>query len=218
MRKVIALKTEKPKLTEEQTKGKIGRVIAHFDAYLDEYPVKSAKSKHAVMGPVAKVLDRAKAGQWEVEPLAGYALRMHEMNPKTMGFVSQAAADHLRKGTDELLELCKEVPVTRLANTIEQIDYGLYFQRRLKGMQWLEEKRKNLVAFLKDRYASDADFRAAWGLGKKDAATRDTIYFFGFGSNRYKNGNAVLRADMDAFYDQIKDADGIIDEEENTQL
>lgn len=213
MRKVIALKAEKPKLSEEQVKDRIGEVVAEFDAYLDEYPVKSAKSKHSVMGPVAKVLDRAKAGQWEVEPLAGYALRMHEMNPRAKGFVSQAAADHLRKGTDKLLELCKEVPVTQLANTIEQIDYGLYFQRRLKGMQWLEEKRKNLVAFLKVKYASDEDLRRAWALGKKDTTTRETIYFFGKSSNRYKNGNAVLQADMDDFYTQTPDSDAIDEEE-----
>lgn len=215
MRKVIALQAEKPKKSEDEVKASIDKIVAEFDAYLDEYPIKSAKSKHSVMGPVAKVLDRAKAGQWDTEPLAGYALRMHEMNPRTKGFVSQKASAHLLNGTEALLNLCKDVPVTRLAITIEQIDYGLYFQRRQKGMQWLEEQRAALVAFLLKKYENDEAFRSAWGLGKKDAATRQTIYFFGAGSNRYKNGNDALRADMDAFYAQMKDADAIEDEENN---
>lgn len=214
MRKVIMLKAEKPKLSAGAVKAKIAEIITLFDAYLDDYPIKSAKSKHAVMGPVAKVLERAQAGQWDTEPLTGYALRMHEMNPRVKGFVSQQAVENLRTGTVALLNLCHEIPVTELATTIEQIDYGLYFQRRQKGMVWLETQRKALVEYLQGKYPNDDALRKAWGLGKSDTTTLQTIYFFGTTSKRYKSGNDVLKADMDAFYQQMQEPEAI-EEEEN---
>lgn len=217
MRKIIALKPDKPKYSEQELKAQIAEVVKLFDAYLDEYPIKSAKSKHAVMGPVAKVLDRAQSGQWDAEPLTGYALRMHEMNPRVRGFVSQTAAENLRKGTQALLDLCQQIPVTALATTIEQIDYGLYFQRRAKGMAWMEGQRAAWIEFLKARYPDDAAFRSAWALGKKDVFTLTTVYFFGASSKRYKEGNATLRSDVDEFRNQVpeQDADAIVEEEEN---
>src|SRR3712207_2459630 len=124
MRNIIMLKPEKPKLTEEEVSALKQKVVVLFDAYLDEYRVKSARSKHALMGPVAKVLERAGAGRWDSEPLAGYALRMHEMNPLNLG-ISTEAATKLREGVESLLQLCRNVPVTQLAATIEQIDYSL---------------------------------------------------------------------------------------------
>lgn len=213
MRKVIMLKAEKPKLSVGEVKTKIAEIITLFDAYLDDYPIKSAKSKHAVMGPVAKVLERAQAGQWDAEPLTGYALRMHEMNPRVKGFVSQQAVENLRKGTEALLNLCHAIPVTELATTIEQIDYGLYFQRRQKGMVWLEIQRKALVEYLQGKYATDDALRKAWGLGKGDTTTLQTIYFFGTTSKRYKSGNDVLKADMDNFYQQMQEPEAIEEEE-----
>ena len=214
MRKVIMLKAEGPKLSVAEVKIKIAEIIRLFDAYLDDYPIKSAKSKHAVMGPVAKVLDRAQAGQWDTEPLTGYALRMHEMNPRVKGFVSLQAVENLRNGTQALLDLCHSIPVTGLATTIEQIDYGLYFQRRFKGMEWLETQRKALSEYLKGKYASDEIFRKAWGLGKADTTTLQTIYFFGTSSKRYKTGNEVLKSDMDVFYQQMQEPEAI-EEEDN---
>lgn len=213
MRKVIMLKAEKPKLSAGEVKTKIAEIITLFDAYLDDYPIKSAKSKHAVMGPVAKVLERAQAGQWDAEPLTGYALRMHEMNPRVKGFVSQQAVENLRKGTAALLNLCHEIPVTELATTIEQIDYGLYFQRRQKGMVWLETQREALVEYLQGKYPNDDIWRKAWGMGKGDTTTLQTIYFFGTSSKRYKSGNDVLKADMDTFYQQMQEPEAIEEEE-----
>ena len=216
MRKVITLKAEKPKLIQDEIKAKVAEVINLFDAYLDEYPVKSAKSKHAVMGPVAKVLDRAQAGQWDTEPLTGYALRMHEMNPRVKGYISQTAVQNLRAGTEALMRLCHEVPVTVLATTIEQIDYGLYFQRRVKGTAWLEAQGKALSIYLQSKYNNDeAAFRKAWGLANKDKATLQAMHFFGVGSKRYKDGTPTLKADMDAYYVQMQDPEAIEEEEEN---
>ncbi len=202
MRKVITLQIEKPKISPDEIKKRIAEIVALFDGYLDEYPIKSARSKHAVMGPVAKILERAQAGQWDAEPLTGYALRMHEMNPRTGGHISQAAVSKLREGTEKLLALCRDIPVTALASTVEQIDYSLYFQRRVKGMAWLESQKKALVEFLQSKYGTDEAFARAWGLkAKKGQPPRIADqYYFGPRTKSYLNGNETLQADMDEFY------------------
>jgi len=55
----------------------------HFDKYLDEYPVKSARSKHGLLGPVGKILQEAKGDRWDAISLAGYALNIHLANPRS---------------------------------------------------------------------------------------------------------------------------------------
>lgn len=204
MRKVITLEVETSLIGPDEIKQQIAEVVALFDTYLDEYPTKGGRSKHTLMGPVAKVLDRAQAGQWEAEPLTGFAVRMHEMNPLAGGRVSQNAVANLREGTEKLLALCRAVPVTALAGTVEQIDYNVYFRRWVKSRQWLEERQKELAAFLTTRYHSDdAVFAKAWGL-KKSTRIADQ-YFFGAGSKTYKNGSDTLRSDMDEFYRLMAD-------------
>lgn len=199
MRNVITLQVEKSKIDQSEVKRRVEEIVALFDGYLDEYPLKGGRSKHILMGPVAKVLDRAEAGQWEAEPLTGYAVRMHEMNPLTGGRVSQTAVANLRDGTEKLLTLCRDVPVTALASTVEQIDYNVYFRRWIKSRRWLEQRQAELVTFLREKYVGDdAKFRKVWGL-KRDANIADQ-YFFGSGSKTYKNGTDTLRADMDEFY------------------
>jgi hypothetical protein len=200
------LQPEQPKLSEEETNARVKEIVTLFDAYLDEYRVKSARSKHALMGPVAKVLDRAKAGQWDSEPLTGYALRMHEMNPRNAG-VSLEAATKLRDGVDALLRLCRDVPVTQLAGKIEQIDYSLYWQRRVKGIAWLEQQRTALIAFLNEKYAGDnRAFAEAWGLkrGKGGEPTINSQHYFGPNHRRYRDGTIQLKADMDQFYERMR--------------
>lgn len=202
MRKVVTLQIEKPKINPEEIKKRIAEIVSLFDGYLDEYPIKSARSKHAVMGPVAKILERAQAGQWDVEPLTGYALRMHEMNPRTGGRISQGAVSKLRQATEQLLALCQAVPVTALASTVEQIDYSLYFQRRVKGINWLESQRQALVEFLQSKYNNDEAFAKAWGVKKVKGQTPHIVdqYYFGPRSKVYLNGTEILQADMNTFY------------------
>ncbi len=204
MRRVITLEIETSPISPDEIKRRVEEIVTLFDAYLDEYPTKGGRSKHTLMGPVAKVLDRAQAGQWEAEPLTGFAVRMHEMNPLAGGRVSQIAVAHLREGTEKLLILCRTVPVTALASTIEQIDYNVYFRRWVKSRQWLEERQRELAAFLTARYGGDdATFAKVWGLKKGGRIAEQ--YFFGAGSKTYRNGTATLRADMDEFYRLMAD-------------
>lgn len=220
MRKVIYVESE-PFKFDDKVKQQIQQVIEKFDAYLDEYPVKNSRSKHALMGPVAKVLERAQKGEWEVEPLVGYALRVHEMNPKTRG-IRPWALENLEQGTRQLLSLCQDVPVLALNRVVEQVDYGLYYALRKKGILWQDKKRRQLVEFLKKRYPTDDGqfdapaFTTAWQLRQNQSI--DTSYYFGPNSETYRKGNAKLRADMDAFYkvlDELGDAPNNTDDEED---
>jgi hypothetical protein len=188
-----------------------------FDRYLDNYPIKSARSKTSLMGPVGKVLQGARTGKWDAESLAGYALNIHLSNPKAKGYISQETRQALREGIGRLLELLKTVPVTAQDKVLDRIDYGLYFVRRAKGLEWLEKRRQQLVSFLHQEYETDEAFTAAWGKKWKGI---DSIYYFGPNSDTYREGNNRLRADMDACYALLRDLGEIpevIEEEEEIQ-
>jgi len=101
MRKAITVSTRSFDTTE--AKPDIQAIVAAFDRYLDDYPVKSARSKHGIIGPVARILDRAKAGGYTEEALIGDAMRVHEMNPKTRGYLKPVARQNLEDGTRRLL-------------------------------------------------------------------------------------------------------------------
>ena len=208
MRKPITIQSKPFELTED-VKQQIQEVVRLFDAYLDEYPDKSAKSKHALLKPVAKVIYRAKAGDWYTEPLTGYALRTHEMNPMARGRpVSLSAVDNLEKGTDALLKLCQSVPAIALAQVVEQVDYHLYYIRRKKALIRSEKYRQRLIDWITQRYKGDDDaFAKAWKLkwGKKPITRIEDIpYYFGPTSPTYLNGTSQMKADMDAFYAYLK--------------
>lgn len=134
-----------------------------FDRYLDSYPVKSARSKHSLMGPIGKVLQEARTGKWDAESLAGYALNIHLSNPKAKGYIGQEARQALQEGIDRLLKLLKAVPVTAQDKVIDRLDYGLYFVRRAKGLEWLESVRQEFIRFLREKYDTPEKLAQAWG-------------------------------------------------------
>ena len=134
-----------------------------FDRYLNSYPARAARTKHSLMGPVGKVLQEAKTGKWDAESLTGYALNIHLSNPKTKGFINQEAREALKDGVSKLMTLLREVPATAHDKILDRIDYGLYFVRRAKGLEWLEDIRQEFVQFLRNRYRSAEELARAWG-------------------------------------------------------
>ena len=139
-----------------------------FDRYLDSYPVKSARSKHSLMGPIGKVLQEARTGKWDAESLAGYALNIHLSNPKAKGYISPEARQALRDGIEQLLKLLRKVPVTAQDKVVDRLDYGLYFVRRAKGLEWLESVRQEFIKFLRDKYSTTENLAQAWGDKPED--------------------------------------------------
>lgn len=215
MRKVITVRGGRFDL--DNVRPQIEQIVALFDQYLDEYPVKTAKSKHAVMGPVATILERAATLKWDAQALTGYALRVHEMNPKSRGYLSPRARQALEDGTAQLVALCREIPVTAVAKVVEWIDYSLYYARRKKGIEWLENTRQMFVRFLQERYHDDfVQLQVAWGEKDSRGIGRFAdVYYPSDKSEAYKKSGAAKKADVDTFWQQYKDQ--AVQEEENNE-
>jgi hypothetical protein len=170
-------------------------VVNAFDRYLDASPYRFGRTKHAVMGPVAKVLERAQTGHWSVEDLTGYALRVHEMNPRAKGFVSPEARMAMESGIRELVQLIQTVPVTVLANVLERLEYALYYRRRKRASEWFDGIKQEFVRFLHSRYDTVEALREAW---KDKNADFDNAYP-SRSSGAYRNAKGKRREDVDAF-------------------
>jgi hypothetical protein len=215
MRKVITVRGGRFDL--DSVRPKIESIVMQFDKYLDEYPVKTAKSKHAVMGPVAKILERAQTRKWDAQALTGYALRVHEMNPKARGYLSPAARQALEEGTTQLVDLCHNVPVTAVAKAVERVDYSLYYVRRKKGIEWLENTRQMFIRFLRDKYGNDLGKLAeSWGTkDAKDIDGFDEIRYPSDKNEAYKKAGVVKKSDIDKFWEQYADQAAREEEDEN---
>jgi hypothetical protein len=214
MRRIITVRGGRFDL--DSARPKIESIVEQFDKYLDEYPVKTAKSKHAVMGPVAKILERAQTRKWDAQALTGYALRVHEMNPKARGYLSPAARQALEEGTTQLVALCREVPVTAVAKVVERIDYSLYYVRRKKGIEWLENTRQMFIRFLRDKYNGDFGKLAdAWGKDAKDISDFDELRYPSDKNEAYQKAGTAKRGDIDEFWKQFADQAAREEEDEN---
>jgi len=215
MKKVITVRGGRFDLNS--VRPQIEAIVARFDQYLDEYPVKTAKSKHAVMGPVAKILERAATGKWDAQALTGYALRVHEMNPKAQGYLGPTARQALEEGTTQLVELCRTIPVTAVTKVVERIDYSLYYARRKKGIEWLEKTRQEFISFLQDKYHNDfGELVKAWG--EKDAQDLKSFADVRYPSDKseaYKKASPGKKADIDAFWQKYQDQAIREEEDEN---
>lgn len=205
MRKVITIEN-KPFTFDDRVKQEMQEIVTLFDAYLEEYRAQGT-SKHAIMGPIAKILQRAQTGQWLTESLTGYAVRVHEMRPKTRGYISPEAVQELEEGTKRLIAFLGSIPVTAIPKVVEQIDYGVYYERQRKNIKARAERQEamkgELAALLHAKYASDADFAQAWN--DKRFTTMDSLpYYFGPTSATYKKAIGQMKADMEEFYELVK--------------
>lgn len=174
-------------------------VVDAFDRYLEASPYRMGRTKHAVMGPVAKILERAGAGQWPSEAIVGYALRVHEMNPRARGFVSEEARCALEIGTGELMRLVSIVPVTSLPKVLERLEYALYYRRRKRTSEWIGSIRVEFERFLRSRYQSAEALREAW---KDKNVTFDV--FPSRSNEAYKKAKGKRKEDIDAFYASLQ--------------
>jgi hypothetical protein len=188
-------------------------VAGAFDRYLDDYPVKTAKSMHSLMGPVPMILDGARVRKESVQTLVGRAVRMHEMNPRTKGYLSPSALEALETATAKLLDLCNRVPVTAVTKVTERIRYSVYYARRKKGIEWLEGTRKKFVAYLQGKYPDDAALAAAWG--EKDATLAEAR-FPSQKNDAYRKANAAKKSDIDAFR-ALPEAERFAEEEDENE-
>jgi hypothetical protein len=194
----------------DSARSDIEEIVNAFDRYLDDYPVKTAKSMHSLMGPVPMILDGARVRKESVPTLVGRAVRAHEMNPRTKGYLSPDALDALERATSKLLELCSRVPATAVTTITERIRYSVYYARRKKGIAWLEQTRKEFVNFLRGRYPDSVALAKAWN---EEKLTFDEVRFPSTKNEAYKKANATRKSDIDTFL-SLPAVERLITEEE----
>jgi hypothetical protein len=194
MRQLVMTKGERFDI--DSIRPDIESIVNAFDRYLDDYPVKTAKSMHSLMGPVPMILDGARVRKESVQTLMGRAVRAHEMNPRTRGYLPPSALGALETATTKLLDLCNQVPVTAVTKVTERIRYSVYYARRKKGIEWLEQTRQAFVNFLHRRYPDDNALSQAWG---EQDLTFDKVRFPSSKNKAYKDATAMKKADIDAF-------------------
>lgn len=194
----------------ETMRPKIEAISDAFDRYLEEYPVKTARTMHGLMGPVPMILDGARVRKEDAKTLVGKAVRAHEMNPKTRGYLSPTALEALETATRELLALRDEVPVTAIAKVTDRIRYNVYYTRRKKAIEWLERTRKEFTEFLRERYTDDAELAKAWG---EKGITFETVRFPSRTSKTFTQANKAKKQDIKDFW-AFAGTEGLMEEEE----
>lgn len=211
MRQLIVTKGRRFDL--ETVRPKIEHIADAFDRYLNEYRPKTTRTMHGVMGPVPMILDGARVRKEDAATLVGRAVRAHEMNENNRGYLSPAALEALETGTQDLLALCSEVPITAVSKVTERVRYIVYYTRRKKAIEWLEQTRKAFIEFLKARYADEAALATAWG---EKSLRFDDIRFPSQKNQAFRDANEVKKGDITSFWESI-DTEPIIEEEDDNE-
>lgn len=194
----------------------VERIRSAFDRYLDSYPVKTARTKTSLMGPVGKILSEVRSGKWDAESLTGYALNIHLMNPNARGYIAPEARAALSEGVRELIELRRResIPPAAQDKLLDRIDYGLYWVRRRKGLEFIEQVRGEFAGFLGRRYAGIDGLNQAWGLRKNDQLQEfASTPYPSKASKRYAAGSATYRSDVDTFWQERGEAPAEVEED-----
>lgn len=197
MRNPITVRRTSFNLGEVQSR--IDGVRDAFSTYLDHYIPKSSRSKHGLMGPVGKILGELKRGRTDPDFLKGYILRVHELSQK--GAPSPEAVKALENGIELLAALMREIPATAIDRLIDRLDYGLYFARRKKVLEWLEERNREYRAWLQKTYTTLDALNESWGAQFK---SWEQIRYAGPSSQIYKKASRLQRDDMNQFKEHLR--------------
>ncbi len=190
---------------------KIKCIADAFDQYLDEYRPKTTGTMHGIMGPVPMILDGARVRKEDAKTLVGKAVRAHEMNENNRGYLSPSALEALETGTQELLALCGDVPITTVTKVTERVRYTVYYARRKKAIEWLERTRKAFIQFLRERYTNETALATAWG---EQSLKYDAVRFPSRKNKAFTQANDVKKKDIADFWDSTN-TEPIIEEEED---
>jgi len=212
MRQLVMTKGERFDI--DSTRSELDAIVKAFDRYLDDYRPKTIKTMHGVMGPVPMILDGARVRKESAATLVGRAMRAHEMNPATKGYLPPEALAALETATAKLLELCNRVPVIAVTKVTERIRYSVYYARRKKTIVWLEQTHKEFIQYLRGKYANDTALAQAW---EEEGLTFETVRFPSKANEAYRKAKAAKKADIDAFRDLTAAERMIIDEEDENE-
>jgi len=179
----------------EKAQPQIDAAREAFVRYLDEVRRKSTRSKHGLMGPVGKILSEVKSGRRDPASLKGYAIRVHEATGRSP---SPAGLEALEQGIDHLIRLLAEAPVTAHDRLMDRLDYGLYYDLRKKALESKEARRQAWIAFLRDKYGSEARLSEAWG---EEVTSFDELYLPRKAEGSKRRKAAARQQDIAAFWE-----------------
>ena len=195
MRQLIVTKGKRFDI--ETVRLQIERITDSFDRYLDEYHPKTMRTMHGVMGPVPMILDGARVRKEDAKTLVGRAVRSHEMNENNR-YVSPSALEALETGTQDLLTLCNDVPITAVSKVTDRIRYSIYYIRRKKEVQRYEDTKTQFANFLRQRYSSDSELATSWA---EDVSLEHIPYP---SRKSATGGNDAKQKDMNDFWKHVK--------------
>jgi hypothetical protein len=140
------MEKEEEKTTSEEIRRVRSEVTKALIAYLDTYQPSqdSGDSKHALMGPVGKLLTRiTTTGDINWEAVKGYVLSIHKNQQAPRG-VSPDAAERLDEVVRVLDELRNLLPPTKWLKTVEDIDdevfFGLFKEKLVGQRRGIQKK------------------------------------------------------------------------------
>ncbi|MBC8527809.1 MAG: hypothetical protein ISS28_07855 [Candidatus Cloacimonetes bacterium] len=207
MRKLIMVSPEDFSL--EMKKEEITNIVNMFCDYLNFYRVKSRPTKYEIMGPVSKILEMAKnSKRYTSGSIKSKALRKHEMNKISEGYVSNEAFGKLEDAVDSLMSFREELPEMQIKNVMELIDGEIYFKQRKKNVEKFEKTKSYFVEFLKIKYTSDIkEFNQKWDKNFNDWSE------IPYPSKKYESdGNEFIKSNVVNFWKEIKGMKGEKDE------
>ncbi|MFW9804061.1 MAG: hypothetical protein ACFFFC_15470 [Candidatus Thorarchaeota archaeon] len=143
---IIKMKREEETTDRTKVKEVRNQAVDALVEYLDTfYPEdRSSDSKHALMGPVGKLLTRVTStGEIQWGAVKGYVLNIHKNQQSPRG-VSAEAAEKLDGAIGALEELKSLLPPTKWLKTVEDLDDEVFFRvykTKLVGQrEWIHGK------------------------------------------------------------------------------
>jgi len=184
-----------PRFNVDAVQPQIDEICDAFDRYLSLYPGRGGASKHALMGPVGKILGEIQRGRMDPASLKGYALRVHEGAQR---FSDLNAVVALESGIDHLVTLLSRQGIPRTAHDaiLDRIDYGVYYARRKQQIEQRERYNEGFRDSLRQRYGSVEELAKAWG---ESVEGWDRVYAFGPTSPTHRKATAAKKRDMESF-------------------
>lgn len=140
MRKPILM--EKTDREEGWPTSEIEAVKEKLYRYLDDYlPEKTAYTKHAIMGPVGKLIEIVGASRFgdNVDSYVGYIVNVHE-NESKKGLTTEGMAS-LREAVAILMGLKSRFSERTFLKILRSVDYGVYFMK-MKDIKERSEAKK----------------------------------------------------------------------------
>ncbi len=158
-------------------------------------------SRHALMGPIGKLLRRANMIPFpDTDLFTNELLKAQEQGGTT--YVSEKSREHIEKVSSELAELLQKVPRTRHRKVLELLGDMVYARRRIEFLKELSDRSQYVK-----KHLSDEDLRV---LKEEYKYTDTTLISLNF-ANRIKE--PTLKEKIKQLLDEFQTEKGIFIDE-----